>query len=80
MTFRLGCRLTDRYGDPSGAKSDSVARYEGESVFQRSGRTHEIGAVIAESGAQCPTSEPFPIEWHYPLSVKHQLPGPTQYR
>jgi len=39
-------------GDPGRLKIRYVARYYGEPVFERSGRDHEIGAVIAASGAQ----------------------------
>jgi hypothetical protein len=43
-------RIEDR--DASGLEVRYVARHYGEPVFRRSGRDHEIGAVIAERGAQ----------------------------
>ncbi len=42
-------------------------------MFERRGRDHEIGAVIAEIGAQgAPTPRGSQVEWHYPLAVEGQ--------
>src|ERR1700726_3709448 len=50
-----------------------VARYDGEPVFERRGRDHQIGAVVAETGAQgAPTPRGSQVEWHDPLAVEGQ--------
>ena len=62
-------------GDTGGLEIRYVARYYRETVFQRRGRDHEIGAVIAERGAQgAPTSRRSQVEWHNPLAVEGQYP------
>jgi hypothetical protein len=62
-------------GDPRGLEVRYVARHYGEPVFQRRGRDHEIGAVVAESGAQgTSTTRRRQIEWHNPIAVEGQHP------
>jgi hypothetical protein len=60
-------------GDPGGFEIRYVARHYCEPVLQHRGRDHEIGAVIAESGAQgAPTSRCSQVEWQDPLAVEGQ--------
>src|SRR5258708_8426128 len=62
-------------GDAGGFEIRYVTRYYGEPVFQRRGRDHEIGAVIAESCAQgTPAPRRWQIERHDPLAVEDQYP------
>jgi hypothetical protein len=61
--------------DPGRLEIRYVARHYGEPVFQRRGRDHEIGAVIAESGAHgTPTPRRPQVEWQDPLAVEGQYP------
>jgi hypothetical protein len=58
-------------GDPGTLEIRYVARYYGEPVFERRGRDHEIGAVIADCGTQdAPTPRSSQVEWHDPLAVE----------
>jgi hypothetical protein len=44
-------------------------------VLQRGGRDHEIGTIVAESGAQgAPTPRRSQVEWHHPLAIESQHP------
>src|SRR6266481_4286354 len=62
-------------GNPGGFEIRYVARHDGEPMFQRRGRDHEIGTVIAESGAEgAPTPRRSQVEWHDPLAVESQYP------
>src|SRR5258708_24530237 len=62
-------------GDAGGFEIRYVTRYYGEPVFQRRGRDHEIGAVIAERCAQgTPAPRRWQIERHDPLAVEDQYP------
>jgi hypothetical protein len=66
---------TERTEDSGGLEVRYVARHYGEPVFQRRGRDHEVGAVIAESGAQgAPTPRRRQVEWHDPLAVEGEHP------
>jgi hypothetical protein len=62
-------------GDPGGLEIRHVARHHREPVFQCRCRDHEVGAVIAESGAQgAPTPRRSEVKWYDPLAVKAQYP------
>lgn len=44
-------------------------------MFERCGRDHEIGAIIAESGTQgAPTPRSSQVEWDDPLAVESEDP------
>jgi hypothetical protein len=58
-------------GDAGRLEIRYIARYDGEPVFECRRRDHEIGAVIAESGAQgAPAPRRSQVEWHDPLAVE----------
>jgi hypothetical protein len=81
MTSGQADDRTDRGRDPSGLEVRYVARHYGEPVFQRGGRDHEIGAVIAERGTQrAPTPRCWQVEWHDPLAVYPIQPGRKRAR
>lgn len=65
--------IEDRH--PARLEIRDVARHHGEPVLQRRGRDHEIGALIAESGAQgAPPPCRLQIKRQDPLAIEGQQP------